>query len=113
MALFGGHFGAKLNQAQLPFLNRQNFSFPPDHGARIVTNHPVERRIPCAAGLDGRTRDIRNTILGLPHPTRKRASASVWLGPPWLSFAEHRGMFSRPWEPRLKWSTSCAKTHGI
>ena len=26
-----------LNQATLAYLNRQNFSFPPDHGARIVT----------------------------------------------------------------------------
>ena len=26
-----------LNQSTLAFLNRQNFSFPPDHGARLVT----------------------------------------------------------------------------
>ncbi|MEM9127472.1 MAG: aromatic amino acid transaminase, partial [Pseudomonadota bacterium] len=26
-----------LNQATLAFLNRQNYSFPPDHGARVVT----------------------------------------------------------------------------
>ena len=27
----------KLNQGTLNYLNRQNFSFPPDHGARLVT----------------------------------------------------------------------------
>jgi aromatic-amino-acid transaminase len=29
--------GQSLNQGTLAYLNRQNFSFPPDHGARLVT----------------------------------------------------------------------------
>lgn len=36
MAL-GHTAGREVTQANLAFLNRQNFSFPPDHGARIVT----------------------------------------------------------------------------
>ena len=39
---------AKLAQANLAFLNRQNYSFPPDHGARIVSTilgDPVLREI--------------------------------------------------------------------
>ena len=35
-----------LNQGTLAYLNRQNFSFPPDHGARLVTmilNDPALR----------------------------------------------------------------------
>ena len=37
MAIASDPAAHKLNQNTLAFLNRQNYSFPPDHGARIVT----------------------------------------------------------------------------
>ena len=37
MAVSGDDGVARLAQANLAYLNRQNYSFPPDHGARIVT----------------------------------------------------------------------------
>ncbi|MGC1495444.1 MAG: amino acid aminotransferase [Sulfitobacter sp.] len=82
----------KLNQATLAFLNRQNFSFPPDHGARIVTMilNDDALRDDWMAELE----EVRNTMLGLRTALAgelQRLSGSDRFG----FLAQHRGMFSR------------------
>lgn len=82
----------KLNQGTLAFLNRQNFSFPPDHGARIVTMILDDEvlRTDWMAELE----DVRNTMLGLRTALAdelQRLSGSDRFG----FLAQHRGMFSR------------------
>jgi aromatic-amino-acid transaminase len=81
-----------LNQATLAFLNRQNFSFPPDHGARIVTMilNDDAMRADWMAELE----DIRTSMLGLRSDLAaelQRLSGSNRFG----FLAQHRGMFSR------------------
>ena len=81
-----------LNQATLAFLNRQNFSFPPDHGARIVTMilNDDAMRADWMAELE----DIRTSMLGLRSDLAaelQRLSGSDRFG----FLAQHRGMFSR------------------
>lgn len=83
---------AKLAQANLNFLNRQNFSFPPDHGARIVTtilNDPDLR-----ADWEAELEEVRGTMLGLRRQLAdelRRLSNSDRFD----FLAHHRGMFSR------------------
>ncbi len=81
-----------LNQSTLAFLNRQNFSFPPDHGARIVTMilNDDALRADWMAELE----EVRNTMLGLRSQLAgelRRLSGSDRFG----FLAQHRGMFSR------------------
>ena len=81
-----------LNQSTLAFLNRQNFSFPPDHGARLVTmvlSDPA-LRADWAAELE----EVRLGMLDLRTQLAselQRLSGSDRCG----FLAEHRGMFSR------------------
>jgi aspartate aminotransferase len=81
-----------LNQSTLAFLNRQNFSFPPDHGARLVTmvlSDPA-LRADWAAELE----EVRLGMLDLRTQLAselQRLSGSDRFG----FLAEHRGMFSR------------------
>ncbi|EAU46743.1 amino acid aminotransferase [Salipiger bermudensis] len=82
----------KLNQDSLNYLNRQNFSFPPDHGARLVTMvlTDEELRADWAAELE----EVRNSMLGLREQLAselQRLSGSDRFG----FLAQHRGMFSR------------------
>ena len=81
-----------LNQQTLAFLNRQNYSFPPDHGARIVTTilNDAALRGEWMAELE----DVRNAMLGLRTDLAaelQRLSGSDRFG----FIAQHRGMFSR------------------
>tara|TARA_B110000902_G_scaffold228026_1_gene267729 strand:- start:1099 stop:2235 length:1137 start_codon:yes stop_codon:yes gene_type:complete len=81
-----------LNQATLAYLNRQNFSFPPDHGARIVTmilNDDALRTDWMAevAGIRTSLLDLRGQLAS----ELQRLSGSDRFG----FLAEHRGMFSR------------------
>ena len=81
-----------LNQATLAYLNRQNFSFPPDHGARIVTMilNDDALRTDWMAEVEG----IRTSLLDLRSQLAselQRLSGSDRFG----FLAEHRGMFSR------------------
>ena len=82
----------KLNQGTLAFLNRQNFSFPPDHGARVVTmilNNDALR-----SDWMAELEDVRNTMLDLRTQLTgelQRLSGSDRFG----FLAQHRGMFSR------------------
>ncbi len=81
-----------LNQSTLAFLNRQNYSFPPDHGARVVTTVLTTPEL-CAdwkAELEAvrlSMLDLRTALAG----ELQRLSGSDRFG----FLAQHRGMFSR------------------
>ena len=82
----------KIAQGTLAFLNRQNFSFPPDHGARLVTMILNDE----ALRNDWMTEveDMRLSMLGLREQLARelqQRSGSDRFG----FIAQHRGMFSR------------------
>ena len=81
-----------MNQSMLAFLNRQNYSFPPDHGSRLVSIvlNDTDLRVDWMSELE----DIRNSLLNLrlqlSHELQKLSGSDRF------SFiASHRGMFSR------------------
>ena len=82
----------KINQGTLSYLNRQNFSFPPDHGARLVTmvlNDPALR-----ADWEAELEEVRLGMLRLRQALAdelRTLSGSDRFG----FLAQHRGMFSR------------------
>lgn len=82
---------AKLAQQNLNFLNRQNYSFPPDHGARVVTtilNDPALR-----ADWEDELNETREGMLVL----RKQLADELrrLTNSDRFDFlAHHRGMFS-------------------
>ena len=82
----------RLMQGNLAYLNRQNFSFPPDHGARLVTTiltDPVLR-----ADWQTELEGMRSSMLAL----RKALATALrdLAGSDRFGFlAAHRGMFSR------------------
>ena len=81
-----------LTQGSLTFLNRQSFSFPPDHGARIVSTILNDD----ALRQDWKTEleDLRQTMLGLR--TQLAAELRQLTGTGRFDFIkDHRGMFSR------------------
>ena len=92
MAVAADPSAPKLNQGTLAYLNRQNYSFPPDHGARLVTMVLTDDalRTEWAAELE----EMRNGMLGLREQLAaelQRLSGSDRFG----FIAQHRGMFSR------------------
>jgi aromatic-amino-acid transaminase len=92
MAIAADPAAHALNQATLAFLNRQNYSFPPDHGARIVTTilNDDALRADWMAELE----EVRGAMLGLRTQLAgelQRLSGSDRFG----FLAQHRGMFSR------------------
>ncbi len=81
-----------LNQGTLNYLNRQNFSFPPDHGARLVTMVLTDPDL--RADWTAELEDMRNGMLNLRQQLAdelQRLSGSDRFG----FLAQHRGMFSR------------------
>ena len=83
---------AKLTQDNLNFLNRQNYSFPPDHGARVVTTILTDPAL--RADWEAELEETRNGMLGLrkqlADELRQRANDDRFD-----FIADHRGMFSR------------------
>ena len=80
-----------LNQATLSTLNRLNFSFPPDHGARLVTMILTDDKL--RADWMSELEDVRLSMLGLREQLAaelRRLSGSDRFG----FLAQHRGMFS-------------------
>ncbi|MGB3315329.1 MAG: amino acid aminotransferase [Albidovulum sp.] len=81
-----------VTQGNLAYLNRQNYSFPPDHGARLVTmilNDPALR-----ADWAKELEEVRLGMLSLREQLAaelQKASGSDRFG----FIAQHRGMFSR------------------
>lgn len=79
-------------QANLAFLNRQNYSFPPDHGARIVTT--ILNDAALRADWQSELEEVRLTMLRLREQLARdlrTLSGSDRFG----FIAQHRGMFSR------------------
>ncbi|MDE0521823.1 MAG: aspartate/tyrosine/aromatic aminotransferase [Boseongicola sp.] len=79
-------------QDTLAFLNRQNFSFPPDHGARVVQTilDDPDLRADWQAELE----EVRNGMLGL----REQLASELRMRSNSERFdfiTRHRGMFSR------------------
>ena len=92
MAISADAAQTALNQGTLAFLNRQNYSFPPDHGARVVTTILTDdtMRADWAAELE----EVRLSMLGLRQQLAdelQQLTGSDRFG----FFAQHRGMFSR------------------
>ena len=82
----------KMNQGTLAYLNRQNYSFPPDHGARLVTMVLTDPALRSAWTKE--LEDVRLSMLGLRQSLAdelQRLSGSNRFG----FLAQHRGMFSR------------------
>ena len=81
-----------LNQSTLAFLNRQNFSFPPDHGARLVTMVLSDEDL--KSNWMEELETVRKSMLSL----RKQLATELenLSGSNRFGFlADHRGMFSR------------------
>ena len=79
-------------QGNLAFLNRQNFSFPPDHGARLVTMILEDDAL--RADWMAELEDVRLSMLGL----RQALADALRMATNSDRFdfvAKHRGMFSR------------------
>ena len=79
-------------QGNLAFLNRQNFSFPPDHGARLVTMILEDATL--KAIWKAELEEVRLNMLGL----RQALADALRMATNSDRFdfvARHRGMFSR------------------
>ena len=81
-----------VTQGTLAYLNRQNFSFPPDHGARLVTivlNDPA-----LCADWKAELEQVRLGMLDIRQSLATELQSRA--GSDRFSFlAQHRGMFSR------------------
>ena len=92
MAVSADSSKVPLAQENLSFLNRQNYSFPPDHGARVVTmilTDPKLRKM-----WEDELEETRLGMLRLREQLAgelQRLSGSDRFG----FIAQHRGMFSR------------------
>ena len=79
-------------QGMLAHLNRQNYSFPPDHGARVVTEVLTDAAL--RADWQAELEEVRQGMLALRHQLaeelRKRTNSDRFD-----FIARHRGMFSR------------------
>ena len=81
-----------LAQGMLSSLNRLNFSFPPDHGARLVTMVLTDPEL--RADWEAELEEVRTSMLGLRKQLADALRAET--GSDRYGFiAEHRGMFSR------------------
>lgn len=84
--------GQPVAQGTLAFLNRQNYSFPPDHGARLVTMILNDQDL--TAEWKAELEEMRTGMLRLREKLaselRQRTNSDRFD-----FFARHRGMFSR------------------
>jgi aromatic-amino-acid transaminase len=82
----------KITQGNLAYLNRQNYSFPPDHGARLVSMVLTDDDL--RADWQAELEEVRLGMLKLREQLAgelQRLSGSDRFG----FIAQHRGMFSR------------------
>ena len=81
-----------ITQGTLAWLNRQNYSFPPDHGARIVTTILGDDKL--SADWRAELEEICNNMLALR--SQLALELQTLAGSDRFGFiAQHRGMFSR------------------
>ena len=81
-----------VTQENMSYLNRQNFSFPPDHGARVVTEILTDPEL--RADWEAELEEVRLGMLDLRNQLAaelRRLSNSDRFD----FLAKHRGMFSR------------------
>jgi aromatic-amino-acid transaminase len=80
-----------VTQGNMAFLNRQNFSFPPDHGARLVTMILADTglRSTWASELEDTRLSMLNLRQQLADELRQRTNSDRFD-----FIARHRGMFS-------------------
>ncbi len=83
---------AKITQGNLAFLNRQNYSFPPDHGARLVTMILEDDAL--RAEWKAELEEVRQNMLGLRQSLADALRAET-NSDRFDFVAQHRGMFSR------------------
>ncbi|TNC49831.1 aspartate/tyrosine/aromatic aminotransferase [Rubellimicrobium rubrum] len=92
MAVAGDEATAKVAQGNLAHLNRQNFSFPPDHGARIVSTILGDEGL--RADWEAELEEIRTGMLtlreGLAAELRRLTNSDRFD-----FLTRHKGMFSR------------------
>jgi aromatic-amino-acid transaminase len=81
-----------LIQGNLAFLNRQNYSFPPDHGARLVTMILEDPAL--TAIWTQELEDTRQNMLALRQSLAQELRRLTGSDR-WGFLAQHRGMFSR------------------
>jgi aromatic-amino-acid transaminase len=83
---------SKLAQANLAYLNRQNYSFPPDHGARVVTTilGDGELRADWEAELEETRRGVQRLREQLAAELRRLTNSDRFD-----FLTRHKGMFSR------------------
>ena len=81
-----------ITQGNMAFLNRQNFSFPPDHGARLVTMILEDQtlRVLWSTELEQTRINMLNLRQQLADELRQRTNSDRFD-----FLATHRGMFSR------------------
>ena len=92
MALTGDGGARDMAQGAMAFLNRQTYSFPPDHGARIVSTILTDEAL--RNDWKAELEEVRNTMLVL----RDQLASELreLSGSDRFDFiARHRGMFSR------------------
>ena len=92
MAIARNEDERNLAQQNMSYLNRQNFSFPPDHGARVVTMILTDPEL--RADWEAELEITRRGMLDLRHQLSselRRLSNSDRFD----FLATHRGMFSR------------------
>jgi aromatic-amino-acid transaminase len=92
MAVSGNGSNVGIARDTLAFLNRQNYSFPPDHGARLVTMILTDEQL--RADWASELEDVRLSMLNLREALADALRAET--GSDRFAFlAQHRGMFSR------------------
>ena len=84
--------GTALSKANIAGLNRLNFSFPPDHGAKVVSiiMNDAELRADWAAELEDMRLSMLDLRQGLAEALRRETNSDRFD-----FIADHRGMFSR------------------
>ncbi len=84
--------GTALSKANIAGLNRLNFSFPPDHGAKVVSiiMNDAALRADWAAELEAMRQSMLDLRQGLADALRRETNSDRFD-----FVAEHRGMFSR------------------
>ncbi len=84
--------GTALSKANIAGLNRLNFSFPPDHGAKVVSiiMNDAALRADWAAELEEMRLNMLDLRQGLADALRRETNSDRFD-----FVAEHRGMFSR------------------
>lgn len=92
MVVSGDGEAQALTQGMLSSLNRLNFSFPPDHGARLVTMVLTDPDL--RSDWEAELTEVRESMLDLRRGLADALRAET--GSDRYGFiAEHRGMFSR------------------